>query len=191
MANRHLGNDQKKARHEGRTIVFVDETGVYLLPSIIKTWAPRGQTPLLRNPLSREHWSVIGAITSTGKVYFRMYPHSIKGKQVVAFLHHLLQHIAGKLLVIWDGLSAHRGQTVKDFLNAGGTTRVHLQRLPSYAPDLNPEEGVWRYLKRVEMGNICCANMQEIRHELSKAMDRLRYKKNVILSCFQLAGLDF
>ena len=107
------------------------------------------------------------------------------------FLRHLLRHISGKLLVIWDGLSAHHGQDVKDFLKAGGTMRVHLQRLPSYAPDLNPEEGIWGYLKRVEMGNLCCANMAEIHRELCKAMARLRHKQDVISSCFQLAGLEF
>jgi len=171
--------------------VFVDETGMYLLPAIIRTWAPRGQTPTLSNPLSRDHWSVIGAITPTGKLYFQMYPHSIKGEQVVRFLRHLLHHIAGKLLVIWDGLSAHHGQAVREFLRTGGTKRIHLERLPSYAPDLNPEEGIWRYLKRIEMGNICCTSREEIHHELCKAIARLRHKQDVILSCFQLAGLGF
>ena len=170
--------------------MFIDETGVYLLPAIVKTWAPRGQTPLLSNPLSRDHWSIMGAVTPTGKLYFRLYPHSIKGQQVVEFLRHILRHIAGKLLIIWDGLPAHHGQTVKDFLRAGGMARIHLQRLPGYAPDLNPEEGVWQYLKRVEMGNICCANMKELYHELGKAMARLRHKQDIILSCFQLAGLE-
>ncbi len=183
MANRNLGTSQEKAQREGRTLVFVDETGVYLLPAIVRTWAPRGQTPLLSNPLSRDHWSIIGAVTPTGKLYFRMYPHAIKGQQVVEFLRHVLRHIAGKLLIIWDGLPAHHGRTVKDFLNAGGTARIHLLRLPGYAPDLNPEEGVWPYLKRVEMGNMCCANMQELHHELGKAMARLRHKQDIILSC--------
>ena len=171
--------------------MFVDETGVYLLPSIVRTWAPRGQTPILSNPLSRDHWSVIGAITAPGQLYFQMYPHAIKGEQVVRFLRHLLRHIDGKLLLIWDGLSAHHGQAVKEFLKAGGTARIHLQRLPGYAPDLNPEEGIWRYLKHIEMGNICCATIEEIHRELRKAMARLRHKQDIILSCFQLAGLEF
>ena len=170
--------------------MFVDETGVYLLPSIVKTWAPKGQTPILSNPLSRDHWSIIGAITPTGKLYCLLYPHSIKGDQVVQFLRHLLRPVTGKLLVIWDGLSAHHSHSVKDFLSAGGTARIHLQRLPSYAPDLNPQEGIWRYLKRVEMANICCANLKELLRELRKALARLRHKHEIILSCFQLAGLD-
>ncbi len=170
--------------------MFVDETGLYLLPAIVKTWAPRGQTPILRNPLTRDHWSVIGAITPAGQLLFQMYPHSIKGEQVVRFLRHLLRHIAGDLLVIWDGLPAHHGQLVKDFLKDGGAARIHLQRLPSYAPDLNPEEGIWQHLKRIELRNLCCMNMQELQQAFRKAAARLRHKPDVILSCFQQAGLE-
>ena len=169
--------------------MFVDETGLYLLPAIVKTWAPRGQTPLLTNPLTRDHWSIIGAITPAGQLLFQMYPHSIKGTQIVRFLRHLLRHLEGRLLVIWDGLPAHRGQQVKDFLTQGGAARIHLQRLPGYAPDLNPDEGIWHYLKHVEMKNLCCHDFTELRDELRKATARLRHKTDVIVGCFHLAGL--
>lgn len=169
--------------------MFIDETGLYLLPAIIRTWAPRGQTPIIRSPLTRDHWSIIGAITPTGKLFFQRYPHAISGEQVVVFLRHLLRHLAGKLLIIWDGLPAHHGQAVKDFLSAGAAARIHLQRLPGYAPDLNPEEGIWRYLKRVELANLGCADMHEIHDDLRKAIARLRHKPEIILSCFQNAGL--
>ena len=170
--------------------MFVDETGLYLLPALVKTWAPRGQTPILRSPLSHDHWSIIGAITPTGRLLFQRYPHAIKGEHVVRFLRHLLRQIDGPLLVIWDGLPAHHGQAVKDFLAAGGAVRIHLQRLPGYAPDLNPEEGIWQYLKRVELRNLCCLNITELQHEFRKAVARLRHKPEVILSCFQHAGLE-
>jgi transposase len=68
---------------------------------------------------------------------------------IVRFLKHLLRHISGKLLVVWDGLPVHRSQAVKDFLRQGATQRVHLEQLPGYAPELNPAEGVWNYLKNV------------------------------------------
>jgi transposase len=66
---------------------------------------------------------------------------------VVHFLRHVLRHIPGKLLVLCDGAPIHRGQPIKDFLAAGGAERIHLERLPGYAPDLNADEGIWRYLK--------------------------------------------
>jgi len=92
----------------------------------------------------------------------------------------LLRHIPGKLLVIWDGLPAHRSRVVKAFLCEGGARRIHLAQFPSYAPDLNPDEGVWNYLKRVELKNVCCHNLSELRAELRKAIMRLRRKIEVI-----------
>ena len=70
-----------------------------------------------------------------------MQEHAFNGRDIVRFLKHLLRRITGKLLLIWDGLPAHRGQVVKQFLRQGAAKRLHLERLPGYAPDLNPDEG--------------------------------------------------
>jgi transposase len=67
-------------------------------------------------------------------------PHAIRGPDVVRFLTHLLRHLPGKLLVLWDGSPIHRAQVVKDFLAAGGAARIRLEQLPAYAPELNPDD---------------------------------------------------
>ena len=108
---------------------------------------------------------------------------------VVRFLRHLLQHIGGKLLVVWDGLPAHRSKEIKGLLRET-KGRLHLERLPGYAPDLNPDEGIWQYLKNVELANICCRSMAELRRQLGLAIERLCHKRDVIIGCFGLAGLD-
>ena len=163
--------------------MFVDEAGFYLLPAVVRTYAPRGQTPILSVPLTRDHFSVIGAITPDGKLYTMFQDHAFKGPDIVRFLCHLLHHITGKLLIIWDGLPAHRGQDVRDFLSQGAAQRIHLERLPGYAPDLNPAEGIWQYLKYVELKNLCCHDLPELRCELRKATARLRHKTDVIQGC--------
>ena len=169
--------------------MFVDEAGFYLLPAGVWTYAPRGQTPMLRVPLTRDHLSAISAITPAGKLYMMVQGGAFKGPAIVRFLRHLLHHIPGKLLIIWDGLPAHRSQPFKAFLAQGATKRIHLEQLPGYAPDLNPDEGIWRYLKYVEMKNLCCQTLADLRHELRKATMRLRHKTDVILSCFSHARL--
>lgn len=179
---------EKKAAAEGRTIVFVDEAGFALLAAAVATWAPRGQTPLLKYP-PWEHLSVISAITPQGQLYTWMQEHAFKGPDIVRFLQHLLRQIQGKLLLIWDGLPAHRGKVVKAFLRQGAAQRLHLERLPGYAPDLNPDEGVWGYLKTVELANVCCHDLAELRTELRKAIARLRHKVTVIQSFFHQARL--
>lgn len=145
----------------------------------MRTYAPRGETPELRYRYW-EHLSVISAITPQGKLYTMTREESFKGPSIVRFLKHLLQHIPGKLLVVWDRLPAHRSRVVKDFLRQGGARRIHLSQLPSYAPDLNPDEGVWNYLKYVELRNVCCHDLHELRTELRKAIARLRHKTGVI-----------
>ena len=107
---------------------------------------------------------------------------------MVHFLRHLLRHIPGKLLVIWDGAPIHRAQVVKDFLAQGGAARICLEQLPAYAPELNPDEGIWRYLKRVELRNLCCGDLTELRLELRLAAARLRHKRGVIQGCITQCG---
>lgn len=189
MAQRALAGAEKKARQEGRTIVFIDETALYLLAAAVYTWAPIGQTPILKSR-PWEHLSVISAMTPEGKLYTMMQDKAFRGPDIVRFLKHLLRHIRGALLIIWDGLPAHRSQPIKRFLQEGAAKRLHLERLPGYAPDLNPDEGVWNYLKNVEMRNLCCHDLKELRHECRKAVARLRHKIDVIKSFVSQAGLE-
>ena len=185
---RALAGAKKGAEEEGRTIVWVDESGFYLLPGVVRTYAPRGQTPILRVPLTRDHISAISGITMDGTLLLMVQERAFRSPDVVRFLKHLLRHIPGKLLVIWDGSPIHRGQPVKDFLANGGAERIHLERLPGYAPDLNPDEGIWNYLKRVELRNVRCANLSELRGAMRLAKERLRHKRCVIRGCIKEAG---
>ncbi len=148
-------------------------------------YAPKGQAPILRAPLKWGHLSVISAITRDGKLYTYTQDKAFKAPHIVPFLKHLLRHIEGKLMIIWDGLPAHRGKEIKAFLQAGAAQRIHFEQLPSYAPDLNPTEGIWGYLKYVEMKNLCCRTLTELRYELRKAIARLRHKTHIIRSCIE------
>ena len=112
-----------------------------------------------------------------------MQDRSIKGVDVVRFLKHLLHHIPGRLLVVWDGATIHRSRDIKAFLANGAAKRLHLELFPGYAPELNPDEGIWNYLKRVELKNVACQDMAHLRGELRKAVARLRHKSNVIRGC--------
>ncbi len=170
--------------------MWVDEAGFYLLPARVRTYAPRGRTPVLHVPLTRDHLSAISALTTSGRVLMHVQEEAFRGPQVVRFLHHLLQHLAGKLLVIWDGAPIHRSKVVKAFLSEGGAERVWLEQLPSYAPELNPVEGIWRYLKRVRLRNVCCRTLTELRYELRLATANLRHKASVLASLPKLCGYE-
>ncbi len=153
-----------------------------------RTDAPCGQTPVLRAALTHDHLAGMGAVTATGRCFTPIQAPSCTGETAVAFLRQLLRQIPGKLLVVWDGASIHHGHAVKDFLAGGATARVHLERLPASAPDLNPAEGVWNLLKRNEVKNRCCLDLDELGWELQLAIRRLQRRPHRIRACFAQCG---
>ena len=186
-----LPGTEEKALAEGRTILWADESGFYLLPSLLRTWAPVGRTPVIRRKLSREHLSAISAVSAvsmTGELYLAAQDHSYEGADIISFLEQLLEEIEGSLLVIWDGAPVHRSRAVKEWLARGAARRIQLEQLPGYAPELNPDEGVWRYLKRVELKNLVCAGPEQLGREFRAAAGRLLSKPEVLRSRIREAG---
>ena len=153
----------------------------------MRTYAPVGETPILHHTLSRDHLSVIGAVGLHARLYFQVHEVAISSAEVIRFLSHLRRLIPGKLL--WDGAPIHRSKAIRQFLREGAAAWIHLERFPGYAPELDPKEGIWRHLKRVEMRNLCCQDLQETRREFRAACQRLRQKPHIIRSCLRHSGL--
>lgn len=151
---------------------------------VVRTYARRGQMPVLRVKLTRDHLSAIGGITPQGRLFMQMQERAYKAEDVVQFLRMLLRKIPGKLLVIWDGSPIHRAEVVKQFIASSMGQRVHLERLPGYAPDLNPQELVWNLLKRRKLKNLCCRDLAHLRQALVCAKERLRHRQDVLQHCF-------
>jgi transposase len=183
-----LACPEKKAADEERLIVWIDQSGFYLLPPHVRTWARCRQTPVLRVPLTRDQRSAIGAITGDGRLFMPTQTGAYHSADVVRFLRLLLRKIRGKLLIIWDGAPIHRGQPIKDFLARGAARRMHLEQLPGYAPELNPVEGIWNSLKCRELGNVCCRDFVELDTALRRAKERLRHKRYVVYGCITECG---
>jgi hypothetical protein len=108
----------------------VDEAGFYLLPGVVKTYGPQGETPILEEWQTRDHLSVMGGLTPSGKVYVLVRPESLNGLHTVPFLQHLAGHAGRRLLVIWDGSPFHRREAVSRFLSSPVAQRIHVERLP-------------------------------------------------------------
>lgn len=158
------------------------------MPGLARTYAPQGQTPVLKVLLSYSHLSVMSAITEAGQLYTPVRARALTSHDSLGFLRHVSRRVGRKLLVIWDGSPIHRREVDK-FMADGGAERMHLEWLPAYAPDLNPDEGVWQHLKNVELRNVSCKNLDHLRRELHLAVMRLRSKPHLIKSFFSGAGL--
>ncbi len=127
---------RRRAAQERRRLVCVDESGFYLLPGLVKTYAPKGVTPVLREWQTRDHLSVMGGIAPDGKVYSLVRQESLTGLHTVLFLLHLLRVAGRRLLVVWDNSSIHRRAEVRKFLGGPAAGQIHVEALPIYAPDL-------------------------------------------------------
>lgn len=179
----------KRARRERRVLVFEDESGFYLLPGLVRTYAPEGCTPVLREKATRDHLSVMGGMTLAGKVYTLVRQEPLNGSHCIEFLIHLRRVAGGRLLVAWDGSPIHRRERVRDFV-AGTRGKVLLEALPGYAPDLNPwDEGGWNHLKHVQLRNAVTRDLEELHEQFHLAVDRLRHNPHLVQSFFAQAGL--
>ena len=188
MAQRNVSRGEKKGGKEGKTSVFIDEAGVQLLPAVERTYAPVGQTPVLVEEATHDHLSVISAVTAAGKLLTRVKEGAFCGEDVVAFLSQLERLLGGKLLIYWDRATIHRGEPVKAWLSAGHAPAVHVEGLPPYAPELNPDEGVWNELKHHDLANASCLDLRRLRGQLRRGIQRLQHRPDLIRGFFAQAG---
>jgi transposase len=177
------------ATRQGRTLVFVDEAGFYLLPGVVKTYGLKAHTPVVDEWQTRDHLSVMGALTSDGRVYTLVRQEALTGLETIEFLGHLGRQIKGAGLVIWDRSPIHRRAAVKEFIEAVGVKNLRVELLPPYAPDLNPVEWLWKHLKKVEMANLTCLDLEDLHQEFHLALGRIRGKPRLFPSFFEGAGL--
>jgi transposase len=182
-----LAGPQKKAQREGRLIVFVDESGISERPTRVRTWAPRGQTPVIQFHFNWNHVSVIAGLTRTNCL-FRLHEGSIKKEEIVEFLKALQAHLKQPLLVIWDGLKAHRSRFVREYLDSLGG-HIQIAFLPPYAPDLNPVEYLWAWLKRHALANFCPDNLTELRTVARDKLKSAQRRRSIIVACWKQAEL--
>ncbi len=160
MESQEAARAKKIAARQGRVIVFIDESGLSERPCRARTWAPKGQTPVLQYSFSWKQLSVIAGI-SLWRFYFRLYRGTIRTPQVIEFLKALQATIGRKLLIIWDRLQAHRSKLVHQHVEAQ-RVQIALEFLPAYAPEMNPTECIWGYLKHHAMPNYCARDLGDL-----------------------------
>lgn len=180
---------RERAEKEGRTIVFLDEAAFYMSPTVVRSWAPVGAPIVLRGPLSRAHLSAIGALTWEGSLYLQAQPKALGSAGVERFLRHLLQHIPGRILLLWDGAKIHRSAEIREFLALDHEGRLAHEHFPPYAPEVDPQEYVWHQLKHVDLRNLTTYSLDELWRYMNEATRRLRSRVGVLKNFIKHAGL--
>jgi len=159
------------------------------------TWAPRGQTPVLRHRFSWKRLSMSGALgyrpdASQAALMFQVKPGSYNTESLIAFLDDLHGHFAGaKVTLIWDNLPSHKSRAMTAWL-ATQTRWLRAERLPGYAHDLNPIELVWGNIKAVELANLCPDTLDEARNAAEAGLKRVGSSTQLCFAFLAHTGLS-
>jgi transposase len=188
-----LATTEKRARRQNALIVFEDESGVSLLPSVRATWAPRGQTPVLRHPFNWKRLSLAGALAyeadgSDAHLVFELRPGAYNGDTLIEFLSDLNDIEQRPVLLIWDGLPAHRSRRMTDWVQSQRDW-LFVEQLPGYAPDLNPLEQAWGNLKSQELANPCSDTIDEVANIAEGGLDRIGTDAALCFAFLRHSGL--
>lgn len=180
----------RRTRERGAHLVFLDESGFMLTPTVRRTWGPRGQTPDLSGWDRRDRLSVISAITvspTAGRLnlYFEILPDNTNahGEDIVSYLRQLKRQLGAPFTVIWDGSNIHsRSGVVKAYL--AKHPEIQAKTLPGYAPDLNPDEGVWGWCKYGRLANLAAHNTTHLRETITRELNGLKRNNKKLLTSF-------
>jgi hypothetical protein len=165
-----------------------------MAPTVRRTLAPRGKTPVLRITDPHGKISVIGAMALRQEpVEFSFYFHlladnaNFRGASVADFLKSLHGQLAASFTVLWDEYCIHRAQPVRDFVDA--TPTIQVEGFPPYAPELNPVDHVWSYVKYGRMANYCPMNLAELRAKVTEELTLVSQQPTLLKALFSRTGL--
>lgn len=167
MGQDGLASGKKNATRLSAYLVFIDESGLLMAPLVRRSWHPRGVTPVLeQRTRSHQKVSVIAALCvppsrDAVQLYFRLHPHAnLNAIAIRTFLRQLNRQLGAPWILIWDRLQAHRARVVQAFL--ASQSHVRSEYLPPYAPELNPVEYLWGYLKHNPLANAPFFDVDEL-----------------------------
>ena len=176
--------------------MLIDESGLFLNPLVRRTWAPKGQTPVLEaDGGHRKKVSVIGGISVSPErqrlgFYFATEPDGFyTAEKVVEYLRDLLKHLRGNVIVVWDNGPNHRGEVIREFLRKN--KRLWLEMLPPWAPDHNPVEAVWSWLKYGELANFAPLDLEQLDDEIVDRLIELKVSPGLIKALWDRSELPF
>ena len=150
-----------------------------------------GETPVIQHPYKRDKISLISGVSVSPKqqrlgLYYLLFYDNIGQEEVVLFLRELLRHLRGQVLVLLDNSTIHKGEPIEDLRHQ--YPRLHIEYFPSYAPELNPDEGVWCQAKG-SLANRCSKDLEELTEDVMRAVDAIKSSPNKLRACIGASEL--
>jgi transposase len=179
-----------KARKHGAIIFFLDEAGFDSEPRLGRTYGLKGQTPVVPTTGQRQKINAISAVTASGAFWCQLYSERLNGTRFVQFLRQFLRGRSGRVILIVDGHPAHKAQVVKDFIQEL-EGKLELQFLPPYAPDLNPDEFVWGYMKTNGLSKKPLRKNESLKDRVQSDADTLKANRKLVRSFFRAESVAY
>ena len=172
------------ARRWQAILYFQDEAGISLIPALGRTWAPRGETPTISVTGHKGGLCITSAVSPAGRLLFRIEKEKVNAEKHIEFLEQILQHHPRrKIIVVEDRAPVHRAASVRDFVQQN-KKRFALYYLPSYSPELNPDEKTWNYLKNKKLKAHQATNKVQLRELVLAKMRSIQRQPAIIKSFF-------
>lgn len=172
-----------EAKKEGATIYFADEAGLRSDYRAGTTWAPAGQTPIVKATGARHSLNMVSAVSAQGRLRFSTYTGSFTAERFIEFCKKLLHDTDGPVYLVVDGHPTHKAKKVKEFV-AETQGRLKLFILPAYSPQLNPDEWVWKAVKHDRVGRTSVRSAEEFKAKIVSALRRLQNMPNLVRAFF-------
>jgi len=158
---------------------------------VLRTWAPRGHTPIHRHHARRDKVSVISGISVSPRrqrlgLYYRLHLHHIGQAEVCGFLRHLLRHLRAPVIALLDNSTTHKGEPLRTLQR--DHPRLHIEYFPSYAPQLNPDEAVWSLAKR-QLANGRPEDVADLLASVTQALERIAKSSPQLRGCIEQSEL--
>ena len=174
---------KKRAKRLGAKIFFLDEAGFQSDPPLGRTYGLKGQTPVVVTSGQRQSINVISAVNARGEFWAATYTGMLNAEAFVVFLKNFLKGRAGKIFLVIDGHPAHKAKVVQRYLETLGG-RLELVALPTYAPDLNPDEFVWSHMKKNGVSKKPLRKNESLRDRVEEDLANIRGNRRLVRSFF-------
>jgi hypothetical protein len=187
--------DQKGARAESAWLVFFDESGISLIPPVRRTWSLRGTTPILRHRMAWKRASMAAALGyqpdgTKARLCFHLQQDSYDSEGLIGVLEQLRRFYDGqRVVLLWDGLSAHWSHKMREHLDKQHDW-LRVERLPAYAPELNPVEYLWANLKGAELANYAGDTVAEVADQAQQGIRRVCDSDTLVAGFLAHTGLS-
>jgi transposase len=175
---------QKRAKKLGAEIYFEDESGIRSDFHSGKTWAPKGQTPVIEVTGARFSLNMIGAISPKGHLRFMIVHGSVSSDQICDFIRRLMHNAQKPVFVIWDGHPTHKSKIVQECINSF-EGRLEVYTLPSYSPELNPAEQIWNNVKNHGVGRKKVFGPDQLKNLVLGQLRKLQKLPSIVMAFFR------